>query len=299
LAIIFVTAYNHYATEAFGLSAGDYILKPIRLDRLRAACERVEAAFRPAAYSAAISIRVSSELTFVLPDGKVERPQWRTAKVKELFLYLVHHKGKSVRKSELAELLWPEASSDKSHSRLYTAIYHLRKALRPYTDSLAIESMDEGYALTLKNASVDLADWEEQINQLSPLQAGNMANVETTMALYSGPYLDKYDYLWAVNERYRLEQLWLDHASAIADFYQAEDQQQLAVNWYAKIFDIRPDFELAVLPFLKGLDRLGNHSLITVHYRQYKETMKELNLDIQPDIAAWYSKWIRRLPLKP
>lgn len=39
--IIFVTAYNKYAVQAFDVSAIDYILKPIRLDKLESAVEKL------------------------------------------------------------------------------------------------------------------------------------------------------------------------------------------------------------------------------------------------------------------
>ncbi|HEY4545131.1 MAG TPA: LytTR family DNA-binding domain-containing protein [Pedomonas sp.] len=39
--IIFVTAYEHHAVDAFDVEAADYVLKPLRLDRLRQAIERV------------------------------------------------------------------------------------------------------------------------------------------------------------------------------------------------------------------------------------------------------------------
>jgi two-component system LytT family response regulator len=38
--IVFVTAHEHYAPDAFDLEAADYILKPVRFDRLRLATER-------------------------------------------------------------------------------------------------------------------------------------------------------------------------------------------------------------------------------------------------------------------
>lgn len=40
--ILFVTAYNHYAVKAFEVSAVDYLLKPIEIDRLKSAVEKVE-----------------------------------------------------------------------------------------------------------------------------------------------------------------------------------------------------------------------------------------------------------------
>lgn len=38
--IVFVTAFEHYAPDAFGVDAADYVLKPVRLDRLRQALDR-------------------------------------------------------------------------------------------------------------------------------------------------------------------------------------------------------------------------------------------------------------------
>lgn len=39
--VIFLTAYEHHAVDAFDVEAADYVLKPLRLDRLRQAIERV------------------------------------------------------------------------------------------------------------------------------------------------------------------------------------------------------------------------------------------------------------------
>jgi DNA-binding LytR/AlgR family response regulator len=38
--LVFVTAHEHYAPDAFDVDAADYLLKPVRLDRLRQAVER-------------------------------------------------------------------------------------------------------------------------------------------------------------------------------------------------------------------------------------------------------------------
>ena len=40
-AIIFVTAYDHHAVDAFGVDAVDYLLKPVRLERLQRSIDRV------------------------------------------------------------------------------------------------------------------------------------------------------------------------------------------------------------------------------------------------------------------
>lgn len=40
--IVFITAFEHYAPDAFEVEAADYLLKPVRFDRLRQAVNRAE-----------------------------------------------------------------------------------------------------------------------------------------------------------------------------------------------------------------------------------------------------------------
>lgn len=46
--VIFVTAYERHALEAFDVGAIDYLLKPVRIERLREALERARARLKPA-----------------------------------------------------------------------------------------------------------------------------------------------------------------------------------------------------------------------------------------------------------
>ena len=46
--IVFVTAFDHYAVEAFKVNAIDYILKPVEEPRLREAVERARRLWPPA-----------------------------------------------------------------------------------------------------------------------------------------------------------------------------------------------------------------------------------------------------------
>jgi two-component system response regulator AlgR len=46
-AVIFITAYDNYAVQAFDLNAVDYLLKPVRTQRLLTALQKIVAAPRP------------------------------------------------------------------------------------------------------------------------------------------------------------------------------------------------------------------------------------------------------------
>ena len=70
-AIVFVTAFNHYAIEAFEVNAVDYILKPIDTDRLNEALSRAKA--RVATKQQLVSCLsdiTSNQETLCLQDGK-------------------------------------------------------------------------------------------------------------------------------------------------------------------------------------------------------------------------------------
>lgn len=40
--VVFVTAFDHYAADAFSVEAADYLLKPVKFDRLRLAVDRAQ-----------------------------------------------------------------------------------------------------------------------------------------------------------------------------------------------------------------------------------------------------------------
>ena len=51
--VVFVTAYDQYALQAFERAAVDYVLKPVQTERLAQTCARVQAALKARAESAA------------------------------------------------------------------------------------------------------------------------------------------------------------------------------------------------------------------------------------------------------
>jgi two-component system LytT family response regulator len=72
--VMFVTAFNHFALEAFNVEAVDYLLKPVSFDRLRIAIERVRRrlSMLDAEGRAAELEMVTRELR---ADGELQRPR--------------------------------------------------------------------------------------------------------------------------------------------------------------------------------------------------------------------------------
>ena len=89
--VVFVTAYNQYAIDAFDRGAVDYLLKPIAPDRLAATMKRIKARAAAGPADAAQLAAVIAQLRAQLPT-EPSRPalQWITASTgKETRLILV------------------------------------------------------------------------------------------------------------------------------------------------------------------------------------------------------------------
>src|SRR5512142_1059593 len=88
--VVFVTAYNQYAIDAFERGAVDYLLKPVAPDRLAATVARLKARLGAGGDAGGLAAIVEDLRTRLAPEPKGSRLQWITASVgKETRLLLV------------------------------------------------------------------------------------------------------------------------------------------------------------------------------------------------------------------
>ena len=67
--LVFVTAHEHYAPDAFEVDAADYLLKPVRFDRLRQAVDRARRAARRCALGRAAPQQLEAEVEALRASG--------------------------------------------------------------------------------------------------------------------------------------------------------------------------------------------------------------------------------------
>lgn len=78
--VVFVTAYDQYAVDAFERGAIDYLLKPIAADRLAATVQRVQARAATGQTDHAALVELVRQLDARLPSPRAEPPlSWVTA----------------------------------------------------------------------------------------------------------------------------------------------------------------------------------------------------------------------------
>lgn len=300
LHIVFVTAYGEYAVDAFELNALDYVLKPVDKQRLLKTIQRIKtmmvtASAHPNANKLdTLYISTLQEVTISVGEHMIPL-RWRTTKVEQLFLYLVQHRGQTINKTAIIDLLWPELESDKAYQQMYTAIYYIRKTLASYKKYFEINSTTEGYRLRLEHAVLDVDQFDQFFESDIVLSSETISKYEHTIKMFSGVYLQEYDYVWAESERQRLQFKWVQVALKMMNWYYTHEKYDKAMTLGLEICRRYPLEEEAYFHLMKVFAALGRDSSVHMQYDQLK-TLLYKELQEQPSLAIteWYDRWRQR-----
>ncbi|GEM02239.1 Two-component response regulator, SAPR family, consists of REC, wHTH and BTAD domains [Halolactibacillus halophilus] len=297
--IVFVSAYKGYAIEAFELSALDYLLKPVKLDRLKKTINRIE---QQLPLNSSINnsnkhllIQVLGPLEFILDDNLITNTiQWRTSKSKEVFLFLLHHAGAVLSKSRIVETLWPDIDPDKGFANLYVNIYNVRKSLKQLKNFITITNVDNGYAIKLRHTDIDKQLWYAFFKKNFSLHDAIPLDYQHHLDMYKGFYLEELDYIWAEAERFEIDESWVHHAKLLADFYFNNNDIEQASRWYTTIIKRRPDDEQVAFQLMKLYADLNYRMLVEHQYKDLQKNLHDLNVSMDTTIKNWFAEWQRQ-----
>ncbi|SEW42949.1 response regulator [[Clostridium] fimetarium] len=149
--VVFITAYNQYAIEAFTVNALDYLLKPVlekdlertvlrlqkRLNRTGTLTETPQAKF----------LNISMFGSFRACCEYEEPIHWTTSKCAELFAFLLLQKNREATKDKLMDTLFPDKDKDKADINLRSSISRLNKTLHESGVSIAVVFKGGDYQL--------------------------------------------------------------------------------------------------------------------------------------------------------
>jgi len=240
--MVFITAFDRFALQAFELYAMDYLLKPVLPERLQQTIQRlrdkIEAGKTNPVFSRETKIGCFQQVRIQRPGKEPESLRWGSAKALELFAYLLHHRGQVMENERLIELLWPDDEESKAAQQLYTTIYHIRQTLQNNgmgTVSIRSGECGSGYMLTLGEAQVDTEKWENTVEQIEWETSQQIADAEHAFHAYEGDYLGAYDFQWAEQERERLRNMWLSLARKLTKYYRDQELHQKAIAVNARV----------------------------------------------------------------
>lgn len=299
LNLVFVTSYDDYAVRAFEINALDYIMKPVTRKRLMKTLQRIKQ-WRETTQGYSNSneemyhITMFQKFSLFDQDRQPVQLEWRTAKAQQLFLYLLHHRGKVVDKSEIIELLWQDFSYSDALAQLYTTIYHIRKTIKVVQNCIKIKNTTKGYMLFLENIVLDVEEFERLIKLGRVISHDTVDVIKSALELYKGEYLQYYDYPWADVELYRLQSLWVETALNLANWYHQEKQFITALKICDEICNRYPLEEEAYYITMKINAELGNLMSVHIQYKRLKKVFKEELNDVPSSyVTEWYENWIK------
>ena len=301
--IVFVTAHDEYAIQAFDLNVVDYLLKPLHQARLDQTIQRLMQRRLHSQEKSTVPSRILCfrSLRFQRSGGSPEIPKWRTVKTQALFAYLLHQRGNIVLKETLLELLWSDLDVKQAASQLYTSIYHIRQCLKQMGIDAPVRNMtiQESYLLDTSRIRIDVDEWE---NGLRLASGGNLADSHSELRrlldLYEGDYFQEHGYWWAENERERLRKLWYRHARSLARFYEKAGMREEALGMYERIQDVDPYNEDDGLALMKLYTATGRRAEAEKHYHKLDKLFSnELQISMPVKLVNWFKQRERNHPL--
>ncbi|MBV7274503.1 response regulator [Clostridium sp. PL3] len=276
--IVFVTAYDSYAIEAFETDALDYIMKPITEERMKKTLERyIKRCGDQKKDEKSRCILVSSFGRFSVESENGEKMKFRTVKTEELFAFLIHHQGNPVSKEKIMEELWYDRDVDKAQSILYTTLYQLRKDLENFGLSNIIENSRKDGGICRLIWSPDYWDCAEYIKLYKQYKNGSlsMESLKHAIEIYQNGYLTGNGYRWAAEKGAELEINCFELLEKIVDNEVQKQRFEAAMVYLKKWADIFPFTEDIHAKIIAVHLLLNNKEAAILHYQRIKEIFTE------------------------
>jgi two-component system LytT family response regulator len=290
--IVYITAYAQYALEAFEHHALDYLLKPVDPIRFSKTLNRIKT-YSPVKERSTKIPTEPEPLVFCFnnlaisphidPYGKVK---WRTSKTKELFAFLIHHKGSRITKDVLLEEIWPHFTPDKAMIHLHTSIYQIRKIIKQSGLPTTLDFSLESYRLNIDNLTIDVDFFESKIapvEGLDTLNESQWRQADLALQLYTGHYFDEQDYQWAKARRNQLLQRYLNLTLRTAEYELATGRERQAIRRLEQAQEKEPYSEEITELLMTGLAKLKNYTALQNVYASFVLLLRN-DLSIAPQL---------------
>lgn len=293
--IIYVTAHDEFAVEAFKLEATDYLVKPVRRERLSRTIQRLRRSMKTEPpKDEGLLYHCLGAMQLSKPDGEQQVLKWRTTKAKELFAYLLFHRGKVISKNVLLELFWPELDERKGLANLQTSINRIRSVWKDTVGEnyISIRYSQFGYVLEIKELRIDAEEWEQELRRLNPVSIEQVSEHQRLFDRYRGNFYEEDNYVWAEGERQRLKALWLQHARQLGQFYCARSMPIEAIGVYHQLQKQDPLHEDSCLALMNLYAQQNDADSVDKQYQFIVRTLdREAGVGPGPDIVEWYARW--------
>ncbi|TBL81633.1 response regulator [Paenibacillus thalictri] len=286
--IVFVTAYNEYAIEAFEVNALDYLLKPVTKERLRKTLDRISPVDNEdsANHKAPLKVSCFGKLRVEQADGAAVK--WRTNKSEELFAYLLDQNGKWTGRENILEDIWSKYKGQRALANFSTCLYNMRKTLADLGWPELVICENNMFKLEMRHIGSDVQQLEKCASFPDPVSEDQVYEMESLIEQCSAGYLESNYYDWAEAKRARLEEMYLQQTIRLASYYTETGREGKAVE--ALKAGLRRDFfhpglvTSLIQLYIRTNDRISARKL----YDDYKRRLaREYNMKPENDLEQY------------
>lgn len=281
--VVFITAYNQYAIDAFRVNALDYLLKPVMEEDLERSLERIGRRRQQRGHGVDSGGQRTPAATLfgkfsLYSDVGQEPIRWVTSKCAELFAYmLVQPWETEISKWELFEALWPAQDAEKAGINLRSTVSRINKTLRDYRSGMALVYVKNGYKLVLsaETPTVDAAELELFVKDALEPDRNNLTHVEQLVHRCGRPFLQEFDGEWCEPYRRKYRQYFLHLGKKLLFYYEnAEAEPFKALQLADLLVEHEPYDESLREAALKLHHRIGGPQRASAYYEAYAELVR-------------------------
>ena len=275
--IIFTTAYDHFAVDAFELNAADYIVKPIMKPRFDKSMERIiKKCGQTPETAETLFIRCFGK--FGISFGHQEPVKWRTEKSRELAALLVYKEGREISRDEIIELLWPATDPDRAVHYLHNSIYYIRKSFEDYGIGGDLIKISGTYAFLIgSRAENDFARYRELLGR----REEDDTALETLLSISRAGFMEGEDWDWLFPERAGIEEQFMAVALKLSASYIRAKEVSKAEDILRQAYGKDPFDERITTRLMKLYVHSNQNTKAVLHYNAYAELIKK-ELGVNP-----------------
>jgi LuxR family maltose regulon positive regulatory protein len=234
----------------------------------------------------ALEVLTLGPLRVIVKGREATTLRWRTTKARDLLAYLAH-RTEPASPERILEALWPGVEREKASTSFHSTMYRLRQALRHVSSTDYILHSGKRYQMAESLVSTDRKRFERLAARVLKEDASPEAvsYLEEMVSLYRGEYLMDLDYVWVIQDREHLKQLYSDASMKLGCYYLKEGQYSQATKHLRPLVAINPVSEELCCLLMKAYSGLGDRLAITKQYLDLKTALAD-ELGLIPSAAT-------------
>lgn len=298
--VVFVTAYEKYALNAFEVSAVNYILKPITEEDLSITINRLMKNYNNQRHL----LKTGSEALKIVAFGGFQvygmnehtMISFPTKKVQELFAYFVYHRDKQLDKWQLCEILWPDSSPKNAEHSLHSSISRMRHCLKEAGVMDVLSRNKSHYRSEFVEFKCDLWEFEVFVARNPIVINENIVQFERMIELYQGNLFGTEDYIWALDLRENLHEEYLNILKKVINYYINLKNHHQSEQYLRKFIELSPYDEEIMVMLMNVYADAGNKLELIHAYNRFESVLKyELNVTPTATLLSHYNYLLTNL----